>query len=177
MVPSSSSTPSMTQPRGITQSSIAAVSTPPPQMFPYLRQTYPPNYIPYNPYYSQLYMPPQQAHQLLSHSGFPHQPSASNIYMPPTAAAPGVKFPAPPAYKPGNIAGNMTHYGISSGYGSYGTSRLGYGSTGALPPRTSNNGDIVGAELKDKNMYSAIKQVRNCLHPFHVVNFEYLVHI
>lgn len=159
---SSSSTPSVTQPRGIAQSSIAAVSPPPPQMYPYLRQTYPPNYIPYSPYYSQLYMPPQHTHQLLSHSGFPHQPSAGNMYMPPTAAASGVKFPVPQAYKPGNIAGNMTtHYGISSGYGSYGTSGLGYGSSGALPPRSCNNDDIAGAELKDKNMYSAIKQVRN----------------
>ncbi|XP_047939119.1 GBF-interacting protein 1-like [Salvia hispanica] len=145
VVLSTSSTPTMTQPRGIPQGSIAAVSQ--PQIYPYLRQTYPANYIPYNPYYSQLYMPPQHAHQLLSHSGFPHQPSAGNIYMPPTSAAPGAKLPVPPpSYKPGN----MTHYGISSGYSSYGTSGLGYGSTGAH--------DNSGTELKDKNMYSTIKQ-------------------
>lgn len=161
MVPSSS-TSSMTQPqpRGVAQSSISVS----PQMFPFIRQTYPPNYIPYNPYFSQLYMPPQHAHQLLGHSGFPHQPSAGNMYIPPptaAAAASGVKFPVPPVYKPGNVAGNMNHYGISSGYGSYGTSGLGYGSGGALPPRTSSNDDIAGPELKDKNAYSAIRQVHN----------------
>ncbi|KAL1534117.1 GBF-interacting protein 1-like [Salvia divinorum] len=157
VVPSTSST----QARGISQSSIAAVS--PPQIYHYIRQTYPTNYIPYNPYYSQLYMPPQHAHQLLSHSGFPHQPSAGNIYMPPTSAAPGVRLPVPPSYKPGNVAGNITHYGISSGYGSYGTSGSGYGSTGALPPR---NDDIAGAELKDKNIYSTIKQNED-MHALH----------
>ncbi|KAL0306229.1 UNVERIFIED_CONTAM: GBF-interacting protein 1 [Sesamum radiatum] len=151
LVPSTTaSTPSMSQPRGIAQSSIAVS----PQLFPFLRQPYPPNYIPYSPYFSQLYMPPQNAHQLLSHSGFPQQPSAGNIYMPPTAAS-GVKFPI---YKPGNIAGNLTHFGISSGYGSYGASGLGYGSSAALPPGTSSNNDLTGSELKEKNMYSAIKQ-------------------
>ncbi|XP_042003850.1 GBF-interacting protein 1-like [Salvia splendens] len=154
VVLSTSSTPTMTQPRGIPQGSIAAVSVSPPQIYPYLRQAYPTNYIPYNPYYSQLYMPPQHAHQLLSHSGFPHQPSAGNIYMPPTSAAPGAKLPVPPSYKPGNMA----HYGISSGYGSYGTSGLGYGSTGAH--------DNAGTELKDKNIYSTIKQNED-LHALH----------
>ncbi|KAH6778603.1 flocculation protein [Perilla frutescens var. hirtella] len=153
-VAQSSSTPSMTQPRGISQSSIAVS----PQMFPFLRQTYPPNYIPYNPYFSQLYMPPQNTHQLLSHTAFPHQPSPGNMYMPPTAATSGVKFPVPPVYKPGNVAGNMTHYGISPGYGSYGTSGLGYGSSGPLPPQTSSNDDMAPPELKDKNIYSTIKQ-------------------
>ncbi|KAK4439679.1 GBF-interacting protein 1 [Sesamum alatum] len=154
LIPSTTaSTPSMTQPRGIAQSSIAVS----PQLFPFLRQPYPPNYIPYSPYFSHLYMPPQNAHQLLSHSGFPQQPSAGNIYMPPTAAAAasGVKFPI---YKPGNIAGNLTHFGISSSYGSYGASGLGYGSSAALPPGTSSNDDLTGSELKEKNMYSAIKQ-------------------
>ncbi|KAL0443255.1 UNVERIFIED_CONTAM: hypothetical protein Slati_2048200 [Sesamum latifolium] len=154
LIPSTtSSTPTMTQPRGIAQSSIAVS----PQLFPFLRQPYPPNYIPYSPYFSQLYMPPQNAHQLLSHSGFPQQPSAGNIYMPPTAAAAasGVKFPI---YKPGNIAGNLTHFGISSSYGSYGASGLGYGSSAALPPGTSSSDDLTGSELKEKNMYSAIKQ-------------------
>ncbi|XP_011095579.1 GBF-interacting protein 1-like [Sesamum indicum] len=153
LIPSTTaSTPSMSQPRGIAQSSITVS----PQLFPFLRQPYPPNYIPYSPYFSQLYMPPQNAHQLLSHSGFPQQHSAGNIYMPPTAAAAsGVKFPI---YKPGNIAGNLTHFGISSSYGSYGASGLGYGSSAALPPGTSSNDDLTGSELKEKNIYSAIKQ-------------------
>ncbi|KAL0353488.1 UNVERIFIED_CONTAM: hypothetical protein Sangu_0930100 [Sesamum angustifolium] len=156
LVPSTTaSTPSMSQPRGIAQSSIAVS----PQLFPFLRQPYPPNYIPYSPYFSQLYMPPQNAHQLLSHSGFPQQPSAGNIYMPPTAAS-GVKFPI---YKPGNIAGNLAHFGISSSYGSYGASGLGYGSSAALPPGTSSNDDLTGSELKEKNMYSAIKQMASYL--------------
>lgn len=85
--------------------------------------------------------------------------------MPPTAAAAsGVKFPVPPVYKPGNIAGNLTNFGISSGYGSYGASGLGYGSGAALPPGTSSNDDFAGSELKEKNIYSTIKQVCNCLH-------------
>ncbi|KAL0399096.1 UNVERIFIED_CONTAM: hypothetical protein Sradi_2252900 [Sesamum radiatum] len=161
LIPSTTaSTPSMTQPRGIAQSSIAVS----PQLFPFLRQPYPSNYIPYSPYFSQLYMPPQNAHQLLSHSGFPQQPSAGSIYMPPTAAAAaaasGVKFPI---YKPGNIAGNLTHFGISSSYGTYGASGLGYGSSATLPPGTSSTDDLTGSELKEKNMYSAIKQVCNSL--------------
>ncbi|KAK6149429.1 hypothetical protein DH2020_016954 [Rehmannia glutinosa] len=148
-------TPTMAQPRGIVQSSIAVS----PQLFPFYRQPYPPNYIPYSPYFSQLYMPPQNVHQLLSHTGFPHQPSMGNIYMPPTAAAAaasGAKFPIPPVYRPGNMAGNMTQFGISSGYGSYGSSGPGYGSGAALP--TSSSDDIAGSELKEMNMLSAIKQ-------------------
>ncbi|KAI3456789.1 hypothetical protein Pfo_013452 [Paulownia fortunei] len=126
LIPSTTgSTPSMTQPRGIAQSSIAVS----PQLFPFLRQPYPPNYIPYSPYFSQLYMAPQNVHQLLSH-----------------------------IHKPGNIAGNLKHLGISSGYGSYGASGLGYGPGAVLPTGTSSNDDTAGCELKEKNMYSTIKQ-------------------
>lgn len=158
MIPSTSSTPYMSQPRGIPQNPISLSS----QLFPFLRQPYPPNYLPYSPYFSQLYMPPQNPHQLLNHGNLPHQPSAANIYMPPpppppaaAAASAGVKYPIPPVYKPGNLP----HYGISSGYGSYGSSAPGYGQSTASPPGTSNSDDIAGSELKEKNMYSSIKQV------------------
>ncbi|PIN09743.1 hypothetical protein CDL12_17673 [Handroanthus impetiginosus] len=156
-VPSTAgSTSTVTHPRGVAQSSITVL----PEIFPFIRQPYPPNYIPYSPYLSQLYMPPQNAHQLLSHSGFPQQPSTGNIYMPPTAAAAaaGVKFPVIPVYKPGNVAGNLTHFGISSGYVPYGASGLGYGFSATLPPGTSSNDDLSGSELKEKNIYSTIKQ-------------------
>ncbi|KAL6513945.1 hypothetical protein OROHE_019401 [Orobanche hederae] len=116
----------------------AAVS---PQLFPFYRQQpYPPNYVPYSPYYSQLYMPPQNG-------GFPHQasPAANNIY----------KFPVPPVYKPGS----MTHYGISTGYGTYGGSSPGSGSGSGSALPTFGLHDISGSDLKENNiMHSNIKQ-------------------
>ncbi|CAI9756803.1 unnamed protein product [Fraxinus pennsylvanica] len=152
LVPSATS---ITQPAGIGQNSIPVS----PQLFPYLRQPYPPNYIPYNPYFSQLYMTPPNAHQYLGNSGFPQHPSTGNIYMPPTANATGVKFPVHSLCKPGTVVGNLTHYGIPSGYGSYGASGVSYSPSAALAPGSSaNNNDIVGSELKEKTIYSTIKQ-------------------
>ncbi|XP_022877750.1 GBF-interacting protein 1-like isoform X2 [Olea europaea var. sylvestris] len=155
-VPSTTgSDPLMTQPAGIGKNSIPVS----PQMFPYLRHPYPPNCIPYNPYFSQLYMTPPNAHQFLGNSGFPQQPSTGNIYMPPTATAAGVKFPVPSLCKPGTVVGNLTHYGIPSGYGSYGASGVSYSPSAALAPGNSaNNNDILGSELKEKTIYSTIKQ-------------------
>ncbi|KAL6562492.1 hypothetical protein OROGR_003499 [Orobanche gracilis] len=128
-------------PPAAAQSSLAVS----PQLFPFYRQQpYTPNYVPYSPYYSQLYMPPQNVSH---HSGFPHQasPAAPNIY----------KFPVPPVYKPGS----MTHFGISSGYGMYAGSSSGSGSGAALP--TFGLHDISGSDLKENNiMHSNIKQER-----------------
>ncbi|CAA0832475.1 GBF-interacting protein 1 [Striga hermonthica] len=134
--------PFQTQP-GITQGSVAM----PPQMFTFFRQPYPPNYIPYSPYYSQLYnyMPPQNAHQLMGHGGFTHQPPPGPIYVPQSAS--GAKLPVPPVYNPANT----THLG-NFPYGA-----LGYGS-GAVLPSSSQDDDISGSELKDKNMHSNLKQ-------------------
>ncbi|KAL2475978.1 GBF-interacting protein 1-like [Abeliophyllum distichum] len=156
LVPSTTgSAPSVTQPAGIGQNSIAVS----PQLFPFLRQPYPPNYIPYSPYFSQLYMTPPNAHQFLGNSGFPQQPSTGNIYMPPTAAAAGVKFPVPSLCKPGSVVGNLTHFGIPSGYGSYGASGVSY-SPSVATGNSANNNDIVGPDLKEKTIYSTntIKQ-------------------
>ncbi|GER32828.1 hypothetical protein STAS_08919 [Striga asiatica] len=113
----------------------------PPQMFTFFRQPYPPNYIPYSPYYSQLYnyMPPQNAHQLMSSSGFTHQPSPGPIYVPQSASA--AKLPV----------ANTTNFG-NFPYGA-----LGYGS-GAVLPAASKDDNISGSELKDNNMHSNIKQ-------------------
>ncbi|XP_027170064.1 GBF-interacting protein 1-like isoform X2 [Coffea eugenioides] len=153
-VPSTSgSSQPATQPFGVGQNSVAIS----PQLIPLLRQPYPSNYI-YNPYFPQLYLS-HSAHQFLGHSGFAQQASTGNIYMPPPAAATGVKFPVPSMYKPGAIAGNMAQFGIPSGYGSYGSSAVGYGLGAAMTPGSSaGNEDLAAAELKEKNIYSTLKQ-------------------
>lgn len=153
-VPSTSgSSESATQPVEVGQNSVAVS----PQLFSLLRQPYASNYITYNPYYTQLYMP-HNTHQYLGLSGFPQQASTGNIYMPSPAAAAGFKFPVPSPYRPGTIAG-MAPFGIPSGYGSYG-SAVGYGLGTAMTPGSSaSNEDLAAAELKEKNSYSILNQV------------------
>ncbi|XP_024968415.1 GBF-interacting protein 1-like isoform X1 [Cynara cardunculus var. scolymus] len=118
-----------------------------PPLFPYFRQPYP-NYIPYNPYFPHMYLP-QHAH-LLNHGIFPQQPPTGNIYMHPAAA--GVKFPVPSQYKQGSNAGSLTHVGVSSGYGSYGSS-VGYDAS--VTPGSSANEDLTASQTKDNDLHSA----------------------
>nr|GMC53411.1 GBF-interacting protein 1-like isoform X1 [Ipomoea batatas] len=147
----SGSTPPVSQPMGIGQSSVAVS----PQLFPFLRQPYASNYFPYNPYLPPFYMP-QSAHQFLGPGGFAQQPSTANIYMPPPST--GVKFPVPPMYKPAAITGNLAHYGVPAGYGSY-SSSVGYGSSEAPAAGGSTSSEeLAAAQLNEKNMYSTLKQ-------------------
>ncbi|OIT02241.1 PREDICTED: GBF-interacting protein 1-like isoform X1 [Nicotiana attenuata] len=148
----SCSNSSLAQPVGLGQSSV----TVPPHLFPLVRQPFPPNYIPYNPYIPHLYMP-QGAHQFLGPSGFPQQPSAANFYMSPSVTAAGVKLPLPSLYKPAAIAGNLNHFGVPTGYSSYGSSTVSYTATPA-PVCSASNEDLTATELKEKNVYSMQKQ-------------------
>ncbi|KAK6785695.1 hypothetical protein RDI58_019150 [Solanum bulbocastanum] len=140
------------QPRGLGQSSVSV----PPHLFPLVRQPFPPNYMPYNPYIPYLYMP-QSAHQFLGPSGFPQQPSPANFYMSPSVTAAGVKLPLPSLYKPAAIAGNLNHFGIPTGYSSYGSSTVSYSGTPALVCSASNE-NLTTPDLKEKNVYSMHKQ-------------------
>ncbi|XP_015080866.1 GBF-interacting protein 1-like isoform X2 [Solanum pennellii] len=140
------------QPIGFGQSSVSV----PPHLFPLVRQPFPPNYMSYNPYIPHLYMP-QSAHQFLGPSGFPQQPSPANFYMSPSVTAAGVKLPLPSLYKPAAIAGNLNHFGIPTGYSSYGSSTVSYSGTPALVCSASNE-NLAAPDLKEKNVYSMHKQ-------------------
>uniref|UniRef100_M1C0W5 Hydroxyproline-rich glycoprotein family protein n=1 Tax=Solanum tuberosum TaxID=4113 RepID=M1C0W5_SOLTU len=140
------------QPIGLGQSSVSV----PSHLFPLVRQPFPPNYMPYNPYIPHLYMP-QSAHQFLGPSGFPQQPSPANFYMSPSVTAAGVKLPLQSLYKPAAIAGNTNHFGIPTGYSSYGSSTVSYSGTPALVCSASNE-NLTTPDLKEKNVYSMHKQ-------------------
>ncbi|MCD7456044.1 hypothetical protein HAX54_030518 [Datura stramonium] len=140
------------QPIGLGQSSVSV----PPHLFPLVRQPFPPNYMPYNPYIPHLYMP-QSAHQFLGPSGFPQQPSAANFYMSPSVTAAGVKLPLPSLYEPAAIHGNLNQFGIPTGYSSYGSTAVSYSGTPALVCSSSNE-NLSTPELKEKNVYSMQKQ-------------------
>ncbi|KAM3302635.1 GBF-interacting protein 1-like [Capsicum chacoense] len=149
------------QPIGLGQSSVGV----PPHLFPLVRQPFPPNYMPYNPYIPHLYMP-QSAHQFLGPSGYPQQPSAPNYYMSPSVTAAGAKLPLPSLYKPAAIAGSLNHYGIPPGYSSYGSSTVSYNGTPGLVCSASNQ-NFTTPELREKNVYSMQNQhedyhYRNC---------------
>ncbi|VFQ97913.1 unnamed protein product [Cuscuta campestris] len=145
----SGQTPPVSQPIGIGPSSTLSH-----QVFPFLRQPYASNYFPYNPYLAPFYMP-QTAQQFLGPSGFAQQPSTANIYMPPS---PGVKFPASPLYKSAAITGSLAHYGVPTGYSSYGSS-VGYSlSEAPTSGGSTSRGDLAAAQLNEKNIYSTLKQ-------------------
>ncbi|GAA0175775.1 hypothetical protein LIER_28887 [Lithospermum erythrorhizon] len=146
----SGSTPPVSQPSGLGQTSVAL----PPHLLPYLRQAYPSNLIPYNPYFSHLYMP-HTAHQFLGHNILQQQPTTGNVYAS-SAAAAGSKYTVPPILKTSSVGGNMTHYGVPSGYGSFGVSNVGYSSTPAFTSGSSNvTEDLMAADMKENNMYPA----------------------
>ncbi|KAK3021544.1 hypothetical protein RJ639_046492 [Escallonia herrerae] len=145
----SDSTAPATQPAGISQSSVAI----PPHLFPFFRHPYSPNYFPYSHFYPHMYFP-HSGHHFLGQSGFPQQPSTGNAYIPPAGAAQGVKFPVSSPFEQGSNAGNMTHFGIPSGYGSYGSSPVSYSpSTAVTPGSSASSEDLAASELKEKNVY------------------------
>lgn len=148
------SSQSATQTVGVDPNSVA-LST---QMFPLFRHPYLSNYIPMNPYFAHLYMPPS-ANQFLCHNGFSQQASTGNLCVPPQAAAIDVKFPISSMFKSGNIDPNLTHFAFPSVYGSLGSSSPGYGLSATLTPGSSStNEDLTAPELKEKNMSSVVKQ-------------------
>lgn len=99
----------------VMQSSIAVTQQP----LPVFRQPtglhlphYPPNYIPYGPYFSPFYIPPPAIHQFLSNGGFLQQREGRNMYLGPPVLT--NKY-LPQQYKPGNPSQG------TDGYGSYGS--------------------------------------------------------
>lgn len=165
---SSASTPLTTQAAGVAQSSIAI----PPQPVPVLRQPtgvhishYPPNYFPYNQYFSPYYVPPPLHHFLSNAAAFPQQPPSGGIYPPgaaaaaATAAAP-LKYPFS-QYKSGGNAGNQAnHVGMPTSYGAYSSSSAGYSTSAAAASGNSGgNDDISSAQFKESNVYIAGQQV------------------
>ncbi|KAI3702672.1 hypothetical protein L6452_28421 [Arctium lappa] len=147
-------TPLATQAAGVMQSSLAVTQQP----LPVFRQPaglhlphYPPNYIPYGPYFSPFYIPPPSIHQFLSNGAFPQQPQAGNMYPAPPVATP--KYPLP-QYKPGSNTGNSGHIGVPGTYGPYGTSPAGYNpNPAATAGNSTSNEDLGGSQFKESNVY------------------------
>ncbi|KAI3804887.1 hypothetical protein L1987_26758 [Smallanthus sonchifolius] len=145
-------TPLATQAGGVMLSSIAVTQQPLPvfrQPTGLHLQHYPPNYIPYNPYFSPLYIPPP-FHQFLSHGAFPQQPPAGSMHPAPPVSTP--KYPLQ-QYKPGS---NTTNPGT---YGPYGLNPAGYNLNSAVTAGNStSNEDFGGPQFKESNVYIAGQQ-------------------
>lgn len=154
-----SPTPLVTQAAGVMQSSITANQQP----LPVFRQPtgvhlphYPPNYIPYGPYFSPFYVPPPTIHQFLSNGAYPQQPQAGNLYP----AAPGTtpKYSVS-QYKQGSNIGSSAPVGGPGNYGPYGLSAANYSHSSASTPVTSTSNEDNGApHPKDNNVYSSGQQ-------------------
>lgn len=106
---------------------------------------------------------PQIHHQFLSPNGLPQQPSAGNLYLQSAAAAAaaaGVKFPLS-QFKPTTNAANPAHIGMPSGYGSYGSSSIGYNPlSGNSSGKSNSNEDLAASQLKDNHVYTTGPLVR-----------------
>ncbi|KAI3457701.1 hypothetical protein Pfo_014364 [Paulownia fortunei] len=154
-----SPTPLVTQAAGVMQSSMTATQQP----LPVFRQPtgvhlphYPPNYIPYGPYFSPFYVPPPTIHQFLSNGAFPQQPQAASLY--PTASGTTAKYSVS-QYKQGSNTGSSTHMGVPGSYGPYGLSMPNYTSSSATAAVTStSNEDIAAPQVKENNVYVSGQQ-------------------
>ncbi|KAI3675127.1 hypothetical protein L1987_84711 [Smallanthus sonchifolius] len=141
-----------TQTGGFMQTSIAVTQQP----LPVFRQPtgvhlphYPPNYIPYGPYFSPFYVPP--IHQFLSNNTFPQQPQAGSMYPAPPVASP--KYPLP-QYKTGSNTGNPVNIGMPGSYGPYGLNPAGYNSgSAATAGNSTSDDDLGGSQFKESNVY------------------------
>ncbi|KAF5960648.1 hypothetical protein HYC85_001857 [Camellia sinensis] len=141
-------TPLGTQAAGVMQSSIAVAQQP----LPVFRQPtgmplphYPPNYIPYGPYFSPFYVPPPALHQFLSNV-YPALPGANAKY-------------SISQYKAGTNTGNSTHVGVASSYGPYGSSPAGYNPSSASTAGNSTaNEDLSPPQFKENNVYMTGQQ-------------------
>ncbi|KAL4555339.1 hypothetical protein LXL04_037957 [Taraxacum kok-saghyz] len=122
-------TPTPTAAIAVTQQPLPVFRQPPPPgvHLPH----YPPNYIPYGPYFSPFYVPPPPIHQFLTNGTFPQQGGgAGGMYPPPPVAA--SKYPLP-QYKPAtNTSGG--HIGYPAG-------------------NSTSNEDMSGSHFKESNVY------------------------
>ncbi|URD92626.1 hypothetical protein MUK42_01212 [Musa troglodytarum] len=152
------STPLATQAAGATQGSVAI----PQQPVPVFRQPaglhlshYPPNYIPYNQYFSPFYVPPPTLHHFLSGAAFPQQPPTGSMYQTPGAATPAtaVKYSIP-QYKAGANIGNSAIVGLPTVYGTYSSTPAGYTSGPAASSGNSTaNEDLGSSQFKENSVY------------------------
>ncbi|KAL4185771.1 hypothetical protein AMTRI_Chr10g232330 [Amborella trichopoda] len=155
VVSSAGPTPLATQAAGVMQSSIAVTQQP----VPVFRQPagvhishYPSNYLPYNQYFSPVYVPPPTIHHFLSNTPFPQQPPSGSSYPPPQAGA-TVKYSLS-QYKPGSNSGNSTHIGMPAGYGNFGGVPSGYSaSAAATSGNSASNEELGGSQYKENNVY------------------------
>lgn len=146
-----SQSPMVTQAGGVMQSSL-----PTQQPLPLFRQPtgvplthFPPNYLPYGPYFSPLYIPSPAVHQFLGNGAFPQQPPAGNLYPTPTGAP--AKYSS--QYKQGSNAGNSLP-------GQYGLSMANYNPSSAATAVTStSNEDLAAPQVKENNIYVNGQQV------------------
>lgn len=144
--------PLVTQAAGVMQSSATQ------QPLPVFRQPtgvhiphYPPNYLPYPPYFSPYYVPPPTIHQFLSNGAFPQQPQVGNLF--PSAPGTNAKFSAS-QYKQGSNTGGPAPVGLPGSYGPYGLSMANYASSSAAAPVTSTSTEDIGAsQIKENNIY------------------------
>ncbi|KAK1310365.1 hypothetical protein QJS10_CPA08g01822 [Acorus calamus] len=96
-------TPLVTQSAGGMQTSLAVTQQPVPIFRQPVLSPYPPNYIPYNQYFSPFYVPQPTLHHFLSNTGFPQQsPTGYGPYSSGLAAG----YNASPPVSAGNSAGN-----------------------------------------------------------------------
>ncbi|GER33560.1 hypothetical protein STAS_09697 [Striga asiatica] len=155
-----SQTPLVTQAAGIMQSTMTATQQP----LPVFRHPtgvhlphYPPNYMPYGPYFSPFYVPPPAIHQFMSNGAFPQQPQATGgLYQ----SAPGTNAKSSVSqYKQGSNTGSSVQIGVPGNYGPYGLSMPNYtsGSTTAAVTSTSNE-DIAAPQAKENNAYVSGQQ-------------------
>nr|XP_043629020.1 GBF-interacting protein 1-like isoform X2 [Erigeron canadensis] len=139
---------------GVMQSSIAVTQQP----LPVFRQPtglhlphYPPNYIPYGPYFSPFYIPPPAIHQFLGNGSFPQQPQGGNMY--PAQPVATQKYPLP-QYKPGNNTVSSGHIGVPGTYGPYGLNPSVYNpNPAASAGNSASNEDLGGSQFKESNVY------------------------
>ncbi|CAA3014114.1 Hypothetical predicted protein [Olea europaea subsp. europaea] len=111
---------------------------------------YPPNYIPYNPYFSPYYVPPPGVHQFLSNGTFPQQPQAGSMY--PTPHGANAKYSVS-QFKQGHSMGNSVYMGVPGSW-PYGASTANYTSSSARTVTSTSDGDPLAAhQVKENSLY------------------------
>ncbi|RWW66525.1 hypothetical protein BHE74_00026098 [Ensete ventricosum] len=163
MLSTAGTTPLATQAAATMQGSVAI----PQQPVPVFRQPaglhishYPPNYIPYNQYFSPFYVPPPTLHHFLSSPAFPQQPPTGSMFPSPGSANPAtpVKYSLP-QYKPGANIGNSTIVGMPAGYGMYNSTPAGYTPDAATSGNSTANDDLGSSQFKENNLCIPGQQV------------------
>lgn len=153
----------MTQAAGVMQSPMTANQPP----LPIFRQPtgvhlphYPPNYIPYGPYFSPFYVPPPAIHQFLSNGAFPQQPQTGGLY--PTAPGTTGKYSVS-QYKQGSNTGSSAPVGLPGNYGPYGLSVPNYTSSSAPTPVYDKPSEPTKGKQIKQDSPSTQLQVHNSL--------------